>query len=327
MNFGIIGAGAWGTAFARLVASNKQRTLIWDKNPQIITSINQAHINSVYFPEVVLPEGIIGVEKLEDLKECDVIVLAIPFQALRSFLSSPQISEYKGKQFLMLSKGIEIESKRLGHQIFLEYLPSTRFAVISGPNFASEIVRGLPASTMLAGSDRNMLNTLKSHIMCDVMRVYTTDDLVGVEICGAIKNVIAIAAGISIGSGYGENARASIISKGLEEIKLLVRSMGGQTDTVYSIAGIGDCVLTCSSPTSRNFTYGFEIGKNKGIGGLLMNNNKTIEGVYTAKATYELSQEKALDMPICTEVYKIIFENKSVSDALQTLMQRNQKSN
>ncbi len=324
ISFGIVGAGAWGIAFARLVAGNGCKTLIWDRNPSVITSINEHHI-SPCFADVNLPKQIVGVENIKDLEESEIIVLALPFQVLSGFLENPQMAVLHNKQFLMLSKGIEIATRRLGHQIVAECLPSAKFAVMSGPNFASEIVRGLPAATMVAGSDAQVLSSIQRAIMCDNMRVYTTDDVIGVETCGAIKNVIAIAAGITVGARYGENAKAALISRSLEEIKLLLKSIGGMAETAYSLAGIGDLMLTCGSTTSRNFAFGFEIGENGSINKLLENNTKTIEGIHTSKAIYELSQDKGLDMPICKEVYNIIFRDKPVLEALQSLMQRNTK--
>lgn len=295
LSFGIIGSGAWGAAFARLMRSNGCKVLVWDRTPDGST-----------------------VKDIIDLNVCDIIVVALPFQVLRGFLSE-KLAQLGAKPFLLLSKGIEIGTMKLGHQIFGEVLPDAEFAVLSGPNFASEITKGLPAATMIAGKNAELI---RESVMGDTMRVYTSSDVVGVEVCGAIKNVIAIAAGITMGGGYGENAKAALICRSLVEIERLVKAMGGVNDTVFSLAGIGDLMLTCGSATSRNFAFGFEIGKAGVLGELLAQNNKTIEGIHTARAIYELQQLKGLDMPICAEVYKILFEQGAVVESLKSLMTR-----
>ncbi len=296
MNFGVIGSGAWGAAFTKLLESNGNEIMVWDKNPKVSK-----------------------VKSISDLQGSDIIVLALPFQVLREFLISNATS-LADKPILLLSKGIEIKTMCLGHEILEQILPQSDFAVLSGPNFANEIMQGLPAATVVAGKNAE---SIRSAVMGNNMRVYVSNDVIGVEVCGAIKNVIAIAAGITMGSGYGENAKAALICRSLVEIGRLVEAMGGLAETVLTLAGIGDLMLTCGSSTSRNFAFGFEIGKAKGVGDLLAHNTKTIEGVHTADAINSIAMKsKDLDMPICTEVYQILFERKPVAESLRSLMRR-----
>jgi glycerol-3-phosphate dehydrogenase (NAD(P)+) len=309
LSFGIIGAGAWGSAFAKLAASNGNKVLLWDRRSEVIDNINSKR-------------EVTGVKSLEELKECDVIVIATPFQIIRDFLSSDKILPLRNKPFLLLSKGIEVSTHELGHQIFSNTKITNSFAILSGPNFASEIAKGLPAATVVASQNEDLTAALKDALMYNNMRVYRSSDVIGVEACGAVKNVIAIAAGIAIGAGYGENAKAALVCRSLLEMERLVCELGGVKDTVFGLAGIGDLMLTCGSNTSRNFAFGFAIGEQGYLGDILKDCSKTIEGFSTAKAIKGLASQRKIPMPICEEVYEILFNNKKVSDSLITLMSR-----
>ncbi|MDF3047181.1 MAG: NAD(P)-dependent glycerol-3-phosphate dehydrogenase [Candidatus Midichloriaceae bacterium] len=309
LSFGIIGAGAWGSAFAKLAAINGNEVLLWDRSSEVVEKINYE-------------QKFKAVKSLEELKNCEVIVIALPFQIIRNFLGSNLMHPLQNKTFLLLSKGIEISTHALGHQIFSDAKIANSFAVLSGPNFASEIINSLPAAAVVASENEDLTIALKNSLMSGTMRIYKSSDVTGVEVCGAVKNVIAIAAGIATGAAYGENAKSALICRSLVEIENLVCELGGAKETVFGLSGIGDLVLTCGSSTSRNFALGFAIGKQGYLGDLLKDNPKTIEGVSTAKAIKEIATERKISMPICEEVYQILFNNKKVSDSLKSLMTR-----
>lgn len=320
MKFGIIGAGHWGIAFAELAAAGGNEVLVWDRNPAIISELNSLHAQSHCFPNIKLNSNIIGTTDLSEIASCDIAVISIPFQALRSFLSALDKNTFSNTKFLVLSKGIEIGTNKLAHQIIQETLGSNKVAILSGPNFAHYIIQKLPAATVIACEDLTLAENLKTALTCDFFRCYTSQDVTGTELCGAVKNVIAIAAGICEGAKLGENAKAALITRSLVEIERLVTACGGEKETVYGLAGAGDLMLTCGSRTSRNFDYGYQIGANGSVP--QDDSTKTIEGKHTAKALHSLALEKSIVNPISNEVYEILYNRKTVHDAIKSLMSR-----
>lgn len=323
MKFGIIGAGHWGVAFGELLAVAGNDVVMWDRHDSVVSDILNNSMQSQCFPDIQLNERVAAVYDVKDLISCDVLVLALPFQVIRDFLYANK-DAFKGKKFLVLSKGIEIATNMLAHQILIECIKDAKVAVLSGPNFAQYIIKHLPAATVVASEDLAFADILSSAITCEFMRCYTSNDVIGTEICGAVKNVIAIAAGICEGASMGENAKAAMITRSLVEIEKLVIAAGGKRDTVHGLAGIGDLMLTCGSRTSRNFDYGYHIGKHGLLTGDDMANSKTVEGRHTSKALKSFAEKFSIEMPISHEVYEILYNNKTVLDALHSLMSRKQ---
>ena len=321
LRYGVLGAGAWGTAFANLIAKSGSSLIMWDRNLSVVNDINSNSINARYFPSL-LSKNIKATNDIEEMNMCDAIVIALPFQALREFLENNPILKSMNAFFLLLSKGIEISTNYLGHQIVEELLPNSEYAIISGPNFANEIIEGLPASMVVATESSKIFNQIKLSIGSSKILLQSSDDIIGVEVCGAIKNIIAIASGICIGARYGQNAKASLITYAIEEIKRLIKIMGGNVNSVDTVAGIGDLILTCNSLTSRNYKLGFEIGKLNCYADHLKPIHTTTEGVYTCRAIHEICTLKQVNLNICHEIYKILYENKSVSDAVTTLLNK-----
>lgn len=321
MKFGVIGAGHWGIAFGELLAVAGNEVVMWDRSEYVVSDISKNSMQSQCFPDIQLNEKVSATYDVKSLASCDVVVLALPFQVIRDFLYANK-EAFIGKKFLVLSKGIEIASNMLAHQILLECIDDAKIAVLSGPNFAQYIIKHLPAATVVASDDNDFATELASVINCEFMRCYTSTDLIGTEICGAVKNVIAIAAGICEGASLGENAKAAMITRSLVEIEKLVLAAGGERETVYGLAGIGDLMLTCGSRTSRNFDYGYNIGKHGLLTSDDMSSSKTVEGRHTSRALKSFAEKFSIEMPISHEVYEILYNNKTVSDALHSLMSR-----
>lgn len=315
--FGVIGTGAWGSAFACALLRAGIEVTMWDRDAEIVSEIARTQGISRYFNGLKFPAKVSATTNISDIYKCDVIVIAIPIQAISSFFSDLKSKGYSGKHYLLLSKGIDISSSKLVDELFEAIDPSAQIFALSGPNFAHEIAKGLPAAADIAGRDAEMVRVLCQQISSDTFRAYTSDDLKGVQVLGAVKNVIAIASGICEGLQLGENARSTLIARSLNEISTLVNWFGGRQNTIMGLAGIGDLMLTCNSKSSRNFTFGYNLAK-----GAEQAENVTVEGYFTTKAVYNIATANGLDLPICTEVYRIAYEGKFPKDSLVTLMRR-----
>lgn len=296
--------------------------MLWSRNENVVQAITDERMNSVYLPGVYLDPSIEITSELGDLSECDVIIMAIASQSLRAQCIAMSDLLPSKVPLMIACKGIERGSLMLMHEVVETILPQNPVAVISGPNFASEIAKGLPAATVIASAHRDLSEKLSYAIGGRYFRPYLTDDVAGVEMGGAIKNVIAIGAGIAAGRELGDNARAAIITRGVMEMQRLADIKGGRPETLTGLAGLGDLMLSCSSLQSRNMSLGYRIGreatsksKEKGTQGLT-------EGVITAASVAQLAQKQGVSVPICEIVHRILSDEVSVDQAIQHLISR-----
>lgn len=319
---GVLGSGAWGVTVGNLFSKNVKEVLFWDRSDETC-----AKINSGFHPlyEVNLEANIKATTDIQQLKAMDLIIIAVPAQVVRSVLEDfSKGLDYYGN-FLSIAKGIENETLALVSAIIKQQYHDSKVAVLSGPNFASEIAKKLPAASIIAAEDESFAAQISELIFNDHFRIYTSKDVIGVQVCGAMKNIIAIAAGITKGLELGENARATLITRSLIEISKVVDLLGGSRETVFGLAGLGDLILTCSSESSRNFELGLKIAKSKNVQADLSANNKTVEGVMTAKSIKDIANKFALDLPICLEVSEILEGKIDAAGAVKKLLSRNPK--
>jgi glycerol-3-phosphate dehydrogenase (NAD(P)+) len=332
MDFGnvtVIGAGAWGTALANHTATYGKETVIWAFEKEVVESINSRHENSVYLKNVALDRNL---KATGDISQAcggsDAIIFAVPSHVMDGVVRQmvPHIRE--NAVVISVTKGIESEKLRLPSQIFEELLPekiSKRLVCFSGPSFAAEVVKGLPTAITAASSDPEAARDVQKLLSIGKMRVYTNDDVIGVELGGVVKNVVAIAAGIADGMELGHNTRAAIITRGLEETIRLGVSMGAMEKTFRGLSGIGDLVLTASGDLSRNRTVGKRLGKGEKIGDIVSSMKMVAEGILTSRSIHHLSTRHGVEMPICNEVYNVCHEGKDPFKALEDLLTRDLK--
>jgi len=317
MHFSILGGGRWGCALASHLGRLGHKILVFEKNPTIIDLINTG--KHPYVEGVELK----GVQATHDLEEAlnfsDYIILALPVQVIREVLKGKSL---RGKRIISASKGLEISTKKRVSEVLLEIDPEVEVFCLSGPSFASEVSKGLPTALVLAGKNREEMERIRGWISSEGFRVYLSTDLVGVELGGALKNVIAIACGISDGLGFGENARASLITRGLAEMVRVGVSLGARRETFYGLSGVGDLFLTASSSQSRNRSFGYMLGQGLSVEEALKRLNQTVEGVHTVKAVYELSESLNIHAPISLAVYKIVVEGFPACEVALELLKR-----
>lgn len=318
---GVIGGGAWGTALAALSAEQGD-TILWARNAAVIDSINGSHANPLYLPDVSLPETLNATGDLADLKDCDALVLAVPAQTLRTFADLIRHSLPLDAPLVIAAKGIEISTGLLPSEVLAELLPGRKLAILTGPNFASEVALGLPAASTLACADAELGTALVQRLGRPTFRPYLSDDVIGAQIGGAVKNVLAIACGIVIGRQLGDNARAALITRGLAEMTRLGLALGAKRETLMGLSGLGDLVLTCSGTQSRNLSLGIALGEGRTLEQIMAGRRSVAEGVHTARAIEALAKRRDVDMPICTAVDAILHKGASIGDALAALLAR-----
>jgi glycerol-3-phosphate dehydrogenase (NAD(P)+) len=318
---GVIGAGAWGTALSQNLANSGHDILLWAREPEVVESINSKHENTMFLPNIRLNEMIRATGDREDMGECDFFLLMVPAQHVRSALKD--FNEIIGdKPVVIGAKGIELESGMLLSDVAKEIIPGTPIGFISGPTFAAEIARGLPCAVTLAMSDKSIGDEIVQSIGSRTLRTYLTDDLVGAQLGGAVKNVIAIACGVVEGRKMGESARCALVTRGLAEMARLAKAMGGQKETLMGMCGIGDLMLTCSSMQSRNFSLGYALGEGKTVEEVLGKRIAVTEGVHTAKALRVMARNNAVDMPISRAVNDFLTEGAKIDDIFESLLDR-----
>jgi glycerol-3-phosphate dehydrogenase (NAD(P)+) len=320
----VMGSGAWGTAIA--IAANRAGAdvTLWTKNDKLCENINKNRLNDIYLPDVFIEPSIKVTNDLGQAVKADVIVLAIPAQAVRPFCINLSDMIDINLPLVIAAKGIERGSLLLMTEVVSAILPSNPTLVISGPNFAREAAIGLPTATVIASNNLMLAEQFQFLIGGKHFRPYISDDVIAVQIGGAIKNVIAIACGIAIGAGMGENARAAIMTRGLREMMRLAEVKGGKAETLRGLAGMGDLTLSCASEQSRNMAFGVNIGKMS-----LQNNKEKIyswhsltEGVMTAEAAYEISHKFGVPMPICVTIADILKNRINVKEGIDRLLSR-----
>lgn len=320
LTVGILGGGSWGTTVASLTARNAQ-TKIWARDPKTVSEINQSHTNSKYLPNAILTNSLAASETIKEaITNADVIVMAIPSSNFRGVLEKASEFIRPWVPIVSLTKGLEDGTKMRMTEIIEEVLPGHPAAVLTGPNLAREIIAGQAAASVIATADKGIGEQLQKLFSTGLFRVYTNRDVVGCEIAGALKNVIAIAAGMGDGAGAGENTRAAVITRGLAELTRLGKAMGGKATTFAGLAGMGDLVATCSSPQSRNRTVGFHLGKGRSLDEVINEMSMVAEGVKTCKVVMELSKEYDIDMPIAREVYKVVHKGSTAQEAFKGLL-------
>lgn len=326
----VIGGGSWGTALAGRLAANGNDTLLWAYEAELVAEINSRHTNSLYLPGINLHPALAGTGDLEEaVRGRGIVLLVTPVQVMRGVLKqlAPHIDEHA--IIANASKGIELETLQTVSQICGEILGDAalnRYVALSGPTFAREVARELPSLIVAASRNSAASARVQAAFSCPCLRVYTNSDVVGVELGGAVKNVIAIAAGICDGLGFGHNARAALITRGLAEMNRLGQAMGAQSATFAGLAGMGDLVLTCTGDLSRNRTVGFKLGQGMKLADILAEMRMVAEGVKSSESVYQLARRLGVEMPIVEKTYQILHEDKPARQAVIELMARDLKA-
>jgi glycerol-3-phosphate dehydrogenase (NAD(P)+) len=320
----VLGSGAMATACSILLAENSEQTVsMWVRNPEYARDIAQNRENRRLLPGVPISEGIEITSKIAQAVDgADMLVAAIPTKYLRSTLSdlAPQLTD--DRPVVSVIKGLEIDTFLRPSEVIAEVLGSRAIVALGGPSHAEEISRRLPASVVAASGDVALGTEVQSVFNTDRFRVYTNQDMIGVELAGALKNVIALAAGICDGRGYGDNAKSALLTRGLVEMTRFGTTLGAEASTFSGLAGIGDLITTCISPYGRNRMVGERLGKGEKLSQILESMDAVAEGVTTAKSVHELAEQEGIDMPITSEVYKVLFEDKPAEEATNSLMVR-----
>jgi len=319
----IIGAGSWGTALAVQLSRSGMAVRLWARDPALARAIAGARENRRYLPNVALPAGVLATaDHAEALDGVSLVVLAVPSHFLRGVLQPLAAAVPPGSVLLSATKGLEPSSALRMSELLSQVVPGRPVAVLSGPSFAREVAAGLPTALVVASTDAAMARTLQERLSAPAFRLYTNRDLVGVEIGGALKNVMAIATGLSDGLGLGENARAALITRGLAETGRLALRLGGEPATLAGLAGLGDLVLTCTGSQSRNHLLGLAIAKGLSLAQAEGSTPMVAEGVRTVASARMLAARVGVGLPICDEVSAVLFEAKPVREALASLLAR-----
>ncbi|MBP3718772.1 MAG: NAD(P)-dependent glycerol-3-phosphate dehydrogenase [Eubacterium sp.] len=326
MKICVLGAGSWGIALTKLLATNNHELTVWSIDPEEISMLKEFGQHTLKLPGVMLPGTVEYTTDLESaLKDKDLIVMAVPSPFVRD--TAHKASEFieKDKIIVNVAKGIEENSLKRLSEVIAEEVPQARIAVLSGPSHAEEVGKCLPTTVVVGAADKGLAKTVQDTFMTDFFRVYTSPDMIGIELGGAIKNVIALAAGIADGLGCGDNTKAALITRGIYEMTSLGVAMGGKPETFSGLSGTGDLIVTCASKHSRNRKAGFLMGQGKTYQEAMDEVKMVVEGVYSAKAALSLANKYDVEMPIVEYVNKILFEDYSAKDALHDLITRDRK--
>ncbi len=322
----VLGAGSWGTALAKVLADNGYDTRLWGRNHELIRGIEERRQNLRYLPGITLPANLKGVCELEHaLEDVELVSIVVPSHALRQLALELADKLPLSVPIVNAMKGIEQDTLQLPSQILHECLPVAlhpQLTFLSGPSFAKEVAQGFPTAVLMAGSDLAYTHAAQHAFASSRLRVYSSDDVIGVELGGALKNVVAIAAGIADGMDFGHNSRAALITRGLAEIGRLAHKLGAHPLTVSGLSGMGDLVLTCTGDLSRNRQVGIELGRGRRLTDILAQMTMVAEGVRTAQSAYALSQREGVEMPIVEGVYRVLYEGSEPRLELAELMAR-----
>ena len=321
-NISIVGAGAWGTALAEVMSRQGHQINLWAKESAVVNSINSSHENDVFLPNVKLSDLIVAFNNLEQITNCDLLLVVSPAQYTRETLLEVSKTLKSETPIILCSKGIEISSLSLMSQITESIFPDNPIAILSGPSFAIDVVNNKPTAVTLACKDLKIGKNIAESISLPTFRPYLSEDVIGAQIGGATKNVIAIAAGVVEGQKMGDSARAATIARGFSEIKRLAIAMGGKEETLAGLSGMGDLLLTCNSKTSRNYSLGIKLGEGETIEEATNGLSTIAEGMYSAKAITKLAVQNKIDMPITQAVNDLIEEKYSVTDIIDNLLNR-----
>ena len=325
MNAAVLGGGSWGTALANVLAGKGASVRLWARRDEVAREIVECGTNTRYLPGQKLNRNLqAGSDLREVLRDAACIVLAVPCQSLGLFLRENRSLFPRGSGFVCASKGVELGTFRTMGQVVRDELAGLdpRYAVLSGPSFATEVVAGMPTAVALGCADREFADSVQALFSTEAFRVYVNGDVTGVELGGAVKNIMAIASGISDGLGFGQNARAALITRGLSEMSRLGAAMGARPATFMGLSGMGDLVLTCTGDLSRNRRVGLAIGRGQTLQEVLAGMHNVAEGVKTTEAVHALGRELGIDLPINGQVNAVLFGGKSPADAVRELMTR-----
>lgn len=318
----IIGAGSWGIALSALLHNNGHEVTVWSALPQEIDSLRQTRALKT-LPGLTLPDSIrFTAEISEAVSDKDFLVMAVPSIYVRQTAALLRPYCRYGQCVVCVAKGIEEATLKMLSAVIADELPAANIAVLSGPSHAEEVSRGLPTTCVVGARDKETAEYLQQQFMSEVFRVYTSPDILGIEVGGSLKNVIALAAGVADGLGYGDNTKAALITRGIHEITRLGTAMGGRVETFYGLSGIGDLIVTCASMHSRNRRAGILIGQGRTMRQAMDEVQMVVEGVYSAKAGLALAKKYQVEMPIITQVNQVLFDGKSAADAVGELMLR-----
>lgn len=320
LNVGLLGGGSWGTTVASLTAKNCN-TMLWARNEETVKEINEKHSNTKYLPGALLHKNLKASSSIhETVSTADVIVMGVPSQQFREVLREAKPFIRPWVPIISLAKGLELGTKMRMTEIISQELPGHPVGVLTGPNLAKEIHAGQAAAAVIAMVDDSIAKQLQEVFSTGLFRVYRNDDVIGCELGGALKNIMAIATGMGDGANAGDNTRAAVITRGLSELTRLGIAMGGKRATFAGLAGMGDLVATCSSDKSRNHHVGFQLGQGKSLQQIIEDMSEVAEGVKTVKVVMELAKDYNVDMPISREVYKVLYEGNTVYDAFRGLI-------
>lgn len=320
-NVAVIGAGAWGTALAQSLANSGRNVTMWAREPEVVESINHHHENTMYLKSVRLNEMIKATHNMHDIEHCGVYLVVTPAQHVRKTLTDMK-DIFGKKPFIICAKGIEMDTGLMMSEVAQQVIPNGNVGLLSGPTFASEIARGLPCAVTVAMRDKTIGEKVVEALGSRTLRTYLTDDLVGTQIGGAVKNVIAIASGVVQGRKMGESARCALVTRGLTEMGRLAKAMGAKKSTLMGMCGVGDLLLTCSSMQSRNFSLGVALGEGKTLEEILGERIAVTEGVHTAKALKVMAKNNAVDMPISDAVNAFVNEGIKIDVIIEKLLDR-----
>ena len=319
---GIFGAGAWGTALAQAISTAGHQTVLWAHEQEVVDAINNDHENPVFLQGVSLNHAIRATSVLAEAGEADAVFLVVPAQFLRGVAARLASVIASGVAVVVCAKGIEQESSALMSEVIAETLPGHPLGILSGPTFASEVATGLPIALTLATTDKRTGADLMEALGTPQIRPYLTNDVIGAEIGGAVKNVLAIACGITEGRQFGDSARAAIITRGLAEMTRLCVAKGGRAETMMGLSGIGDLTLTCTSTQSRNYSLGVELGQGKTLADIMASRRSVAEGVFSAEAVAALARQVGIEMPIVEAVDSIVNKGETVDTKIRELLAR-----
>ena len=319
---GIVGAGAWGTALAVTSHRAGRDVVIWAYEPETLADLTRNRRNETYLPGVSLDPAIAATARLDEIADCDFLLLTTPAQHARQIAGELAPHLKSGQPLVICSKGIEQSTGKLISQVVAETAPEAKIAVLSGPSFAAEVARGLPAAVTLAAAEETLGRELAHALSHPPFRCYWSDDVVGAEIGGAVKNVYAIAAGIVAGKNLGASAHAALVTRGFAEMVRFGAALGARRETLTGLSGLGDLVLTCSTAQSRNMSLGLELGKGRRLDEVLGRRVAVTEGVYTASALVQMAAARGVDMPIAQAVHAVISGRATVDEAIVALLAR-----
>ena len=322
----IIGAGSWGTALAIVAARAGNEVCLWSRTPEVAASINERRVNSRYLTSVAIPDGVVATTSIEKaVCDASIVIIAAPSHAVRQLVIGSLPALESSSLIVSATKGIEVESGKRISEIVSEVVGNDalkRFVCLSGPSFAEEVVANHPTAIVASSNDEQSAQTVQVALSFETLRIYTNADVVGTELGGAVKNVMAIAAGMVSGLGLGANTLAALITRGLAEMSRLALFHGGHSETLMGLAGLGDLVLTCTGRLSRNRSVGEQLGKGKSLDEIIAGMNEVAEGIKTTLAVKQLADRAGLEMPITNEVKAVLYDGKSARAAVNDLMSR-----